>query len=142
MAGTRLHVDIKGPFVNSLGGKRYAIFFIDEATRYVWVEFMTYKSEAIAATSRVIARFNAEVGVPVDDDGKPQDRPRVLELRRDHEGKYESHEFRTFREANALHETCSPPHDHDLNPIAESIIRVIDANATAARSFSGGNASF
>ena len=79
--GARLHVDIKGPFVNSIGGKRYAIFFIDETTRYVWVEFMTNKSEAIAATARVIARFNAEVGVPDDDNGKPLERPKVLSRR-------------------------------------------------------------
>ena len=55
--GTRLHVDLKGPFVNSMGGKRYAIFFIDEATRHVWVNFLTNKSEAAAATARMLARF-------------------------------------------------------------------------------------
>ena len=90
----------------------------------------------------MIARFNAEVGVPVGDDGKPTTRPAVRELRSDHEGGLESHAFQSFRENASLHSSMSPPHDHDLNPIAESTMGVIDTNATAARSLSGSPASF
>ena len=111
----------------------YAVFFIDEFTRYVWVDFISAKNEVIAATKRFMARFDAEVGIPVDDIGKPQERPRILELRRDHEGQYESLYSREFRADTSLHETVSPPHDHNLNPIAESTIRVISDLATCVR---------
>ena len=38
-----------------------------------------------------------------------------------------SHKFKEFRgsDGTPLHHTVSPPHDHDLNPIAERIIGVI-----------------
>ena len=86
LPGTRIHVDVKGEMIDSVGGFRYSVFFIDEASRHVWVEFMTNKSEVVSATKGFIARFNAEVGVPTDDNGKPLARPSILEFRRDHEG--------------------------------------------------------
>ena len=51
-------------------------------------------------------------------------------LHRDHEGQLESFTFNDFRASASLHSTTSPPHDHNLNPIAESTIRTIDVLAT------------
>ena len=106
------------------------MFAIDAHTRYVFVDFLKSKAEVIDATKRVMAKFDAIVGTPVDSDGKPLPRPRVRHLHRDREGKYESHAFEQFRANASLHSTTSPPHDHDLNPLAESIIRVISENAS------------
>ena len=139
--GSRIHVDIK-TMTRSIGNLSYAVFFTDEFSRYVWVEFLVNRGELINATKRFIARFDAEVGVPVDDNGKPLPHPRVVELRRDHEGQYESLAFREFRADQSLHETCSPPHDHDLNPIAESIINSISTLASSIRGCSGAPPSF
>ena len=94
------------------------------------VEFLKTKSEVINATKRAIAKFNALVGVPVDEEGKPISRPTVRRLHRDHEGQLESSTFETFRANASLHSTTSPPNDHSLNPIAESTIRTIDVLAT------------
>ena len=65
-----LHIDLKGPFPLSVAGKfRYAAFVIDEHSRFVFVEFLHDKSEVIDATKRVMAKFNALVGTPVDETG-------------------------------------------------------------------------
>jgi len=133
-----LDFDAKGPFpLSKCGGYRWAAFFIDRHTRFVFVEFCKTKEEFIEATKRVMAKFNAIVGVPIDDQGRPLARPTVRKLHRDREGKFESYAFQSFREEQGLYSTTSPPHDHDLNPVAESIIRVIDVSATRARSQGG-----
>ena len=126
-----LHVDLKEMRnVSRFGGYRYAAFFIDEYSRFVTVEFLKTKDEVINATKRAIAKFDALVGVPVGEDGKPLSRPKVRRLHRDHEGQLESFTFNDFRAKASLHSTTSPPHDHNLNPIAESTIRTIDVLAT------------
>ena len=127
----KIHMDLKGPFPRSVGGFMYAAFFIDEHTRYIWVEPLKAKSEAASAFRRVVAHFDATVGTPTDDQGKPLERPRVLHLRTDHEGGLMSYGFAAFREDKGIHLSLSPPHDHDLNPIAERTIGVIDTLATA-----------
>jgi len=130
-----LHIDLKGPFPLSVTGKyRYAAFVIDEYSRFVFVEFLHDKSEVIEATKRVIAKFNALVGTPVDEKGVAISRPRVRRLHRDHEGGLESRQFETFRAHELLYSTTSAPHDHDLNPIAESTINVISTLATSYKS--------
>ena len=109
-----LHVDLKEMRVASTYGKfRYAAFFIDEYSRYVIVEFLKNKGEVIEATKRAIAKFDALVGVPIGNDGKPLVRPKVRRLHRDHEGQLESSLFESFRADASLHSTTSPPHDHD-----------------------------
>ena len=133
-----LHVDLKGPFPISMSGKfRYVAFYIDEYSRFVFSEFLHDKSEVIDATKRVIAKFNALVGTPVDDTGVALNRPKVRRLHRDHEGGLESHKFEAFRASELLHSTTSAPHDHDLNPISESTINVISTLATSYKSHSG-----
>lgn len=129
----KLHVDIKGPFSRSMGGYLYAAFFIDEATRKVFFVPLKSKADIVAATKQVIAEFDATVGVPVDEDGSPLPRPRVTEIRSDHEGGLLSRGFDEFREERGIHSSMSPPHDHDLNPIAEATIQSIDRLAAAMR---------
>ena len=130
-----LHIDLKGPFPLSVSGKfRYAAFVIDEYSRFVFVEFLHDKSEVIEATKRIMAKFNALVGTPVDENGVALLRPKVRRLHRDHEGGLESRQFEAFRAHELLYSTTSAPHDHDLNPIAESTINVISTLATAYKS--------
>ena len=133
-----LHVDLKGPFPLSVAGKfRYAAFYIDEHCRFVFIEFLHDKSEVIDSTKRVMAKFNALVGTPVDESGVALPRPKVRRLHRDHEGGLESKQFEHFRANVGLYSTTSAPHDHDLNPIAESTINVISTLATSYMSQSG-----
>ena len=48
-----------------------------------------------------------------------------------------SHDFLDFRAKASLHHTTSPPHDHDLNPIAERVIGLISETACAVRAAGG-----
>ena len=126
-----LHTDLKQMRHRSAGGAQYVQYFVDEYTRYVWVEFIKDKSEVIAATMRAMANFKAKVGTPVDEYGVPRERPHVRAINCDHEGQLESKAFKQIRADMLLHTDMSPPHDHNLNPIAERIIGVIDTLAVA-----------
>ena len=127
-----LHVDLK-ELVTSIGGYRYAAFFIEESTRYVFLRALKLKSEIGNATRSVIAEFDAIVGVTLGSDGHPLPRPRVTKIHSDHEGGLESTAFVEFAGRSGRHQTFSPPHDHDLNPIAERVIGVISEHAAAVR---------
>ena len=76
-----------------------------------------------------MAEFCAVVGVPMTIDQITLQKPRVFSIHSDHEGGYISNYFTEFRAKHSLHHTMSPPHDHDLNPIAERIIGNISAKA-------------
>ena len=130
-----LHIDIK-EMVLSKGGYRYIVFAIDEYSRYVFYDIIKLKSEAGASVERLMAAFNATVGTPIDSDGRALPRPKVRAIHSDREGKLMSAVFRDFRAKAQLHHTVSPPHDHDLNPIAERIIGLISENASAIKSHS------
>ena len=57
-----LHLDLK-ELVLSVGKYRYVLFAVDEFTRYIFVDFIKAKSEAAESAKRIIAAFNATVGV-------------------------------------------------------------------------------
>ena len=124
-------------FERSIQGFYYAAFFIDEHTRHVWVKFLKQKSELVQATELVVAEFNATVGVPILPGGVTSSRPEVLHIHSDHEGAYESYLFEDFRAKESIHHTMSPPHDHNLNPIAERTIGVISDLCKATKLSSG-----
>ena len=134
-----LHVDLKGMMVRSVHGYHYAIFAVEEYSRYIFVEFLKTKEtrEQVAALARIIGRFNSMVNVGSDVDGKPLPKPTVSVIRSDHEGAFESQLFDSFRTELGFHSTMSPPHDHDLNPIAESAIGTISDLACCIRGHSG-----
>ena len=71
----------------------------------------------------VQADFNATVHTPT---GYTPDQVTVRHIHSDHEGSLESHAFKAFGVKHKIHHTMSPPHDHDLNPIAERVIAVIE----------------
>jgi microcystin-dependent protein len=127
-----LHVDLK-EMVISAEGFRYFLVAVDEFTRFIFIAFLKYKSEAGAELLAIVNYFNATVGAPVDADGRALQRPRVRTLHSDREGKLISHSFRSARTSAGLHHTLSPPHDHDLNPIAERAIRTLAETASAIR---------
>ena len=82
------------------------------------IEFIKLKSEVANAVKRIIAAFNATVGTPVDEFGHALPRPAIRTIHSDREGKLMSKLFLDFRADAGIHHTTSPPHDHDLNPIA------------------------
>ena len=131
-----LHFDIK-ELVLGVGGVRYIVFLIDEHCRFVFVDFLKAKSDAAASVLRGRAAFLAKVNAGVDSDGRPLPRPEVRIVHSDREGGLMSHYFRAFRADAAIHHETSPPHDHDLNPIAERTIGLISETASAMLADSG-----
>ena len=136
-----LHVDLK-ELVVSIGGYRYVIFAIDEHSHLVFIDFIKLKSDVLGAVKRIIAAFDATVGTPIDETGRALPRPRVREIHSDREGKLMSQLFLEFRADAGIHHTTSPPHDHDLNPIAERTIGLISETASAVRASSGAPAGY
>ena len=134
-----LHIDLKGMMVRSVHGYHYALFAVEEYSRFVFIEFLKSKEkrEQIAAVARIIGRFNSMVNVGSDADGKPLPKPSVTVIRSDHEGALESNLFESFRADIGIHSEMSPPHDHDLNPIAERVIGVVSDLACGIRGHSG-----
>ena len=56
LPGELIHTDINGPMsVPTLSGQRYAIEFIDDATRYVQVYLMKTKDEALSRFKQYVA---------------------------------------------------------------------------------------
>ena len=44
----QLHVDLFGPMdVSSMGGKSYGFVIVDDYCRFIWVDFLTHKDEAL-----------------------------------------------------------------------------------------------
>ena len=133
-----LHVDLKGMMVRSIHGFQYALFAVDEYSRFIFVEFLKTKEtrEQIAALSRIISRYNSMVNVGSDADGKPLPKPAVTVIRSDHEAALESKLFDSFRAELGFDSKMSPPYDHDLNPIAERAIGVASGLACSIRGHS------
>ena len=133
----RLHVDIKGPMVLARDKSLYAMFAVDEATRFVWVAFMTDKTTAsqTRAMQEIITNFNNTVYIPTDADGRVLGKPKVTIIRSDHESALLSGDFTAFRNEGSIGSELSPPHDHDLNAIAERCIGVISQKAMAMKDF-------
>ena len=138
-----LHIDLKGMMIRSVHGYHYAMFAVDEFSRYIFVEFLKTKEkrEITTAAAQIISRFNAMVDAGCDDQGRPLPKPRVKVINSDHEAALESKFFESFRTSLSVASTMSPPHDHDLNPIAERSIGVISELACAIRSHSNAPAS-
>jgi len=129
-------MDLKGLMRRSADGFHYALFAVEEHTRFVFVEFLKTKEarEEVAAAARIVGRFNALVGAGSDADGRPLPKPAVRVFRHDHEAGMESSLFDRFRADLDIGQVTSPPHDHDLNPIAERCIGSVSTLATSISS--------
>lgn len=137
-----LHVDLIDMASSPSGGFNYAALFVDEYSRYIFIRFLRRKSDIQRAAKEVIAEFDSKVGFRSDRDGNPLPRPQFRRFHSDHEGGLESKEFAHFEAETGKHHTFSPPHDHNLNPIAERAIRTIRELAAAISSFCNAPAKF
>lgn len=61
-----IHSDLSGKFsVDSLGGKRYYISFIDEFSRHAWVSFLRNKNDAFFAIRNFVNQIQNQYGVTI-----------------------------------------------------------------------------
>ncbi len=94
-----IHSDVCGPFqVESIGGSRYVVTFIDDYSRCVSVHFIKYKSEVFEKFKLFEAMTTKECGEP------------IMKLRTDNGGQYLSKEFQTYLASKGIEHQLTVPH--------------------------------
>ena len=114
-----------GPMnMDSIGGSKYFITFIDDFSRYVCVYYLKQKSEALS-------KFKEFVSLMTNITGK-----HVKVLRSDNEGEYCSHAFAEYlKEQGRKHET-TVPYNPAQNRLSERMNRTIVESARSMIHFS------
>lgn len=85
-----VHTYLWGPSpVQSIGGSRYYISFVDDPSRKVWVYFLKHKSDAFDAFMRLKAAVKNETGL------------KLKCLRLDNGGEYDG-EFKRYCQTNGI----------------------------------------
>jgi transposase InsO family protein len=103
-----VHADLCGPFSTvSIGGKRYFLLLVDDATRYTWVYFLREKGEASAQIKEWKAAVELETG----------DKLKVL--RTDNGGEFTSKEFEHFLAMAGIKHQTTAPYTPQQNGVVE-----------------------
>lgn len=109
-----VHADLCGPMsIDSLGGSRYFLLFVDDFSRMNWVYFLKKKSEAFEH----FKKFKAFV--------EKQSDCHIKTLRTDRGGEFVSEEFNQFCEENGIHRELTAPYTPQQNGVAERKNRTI-----------------
>ncbi|GAU30308.1 hypothetical protein TSUD_385290 [Trifolium subterraneum] len=109
-----VYSDVCGPLqVNSLGGNKYFVTFIDNHSRKLWTYLINKKSEVL----EVFKRFKSLV--------ERQSGFKIKVLRTDGGGEYMSSEFTALCEQEGIIREVTPPYTPQQNDIAERKNRTI-----------------
>jgi len=109
-----VHSNLSGPFpVPSYGNSLYHITVTDDATRVVWVRFMTQKSE----TTKIMKDFVTEMELQHDKT------PKVF--RTDNGGEYVTKNLKRFFESKGIIHQFTPPYSPESNWVAERLNQTI-----------------
>lgn len=112
--GEEVHSDLWGPApVQSLRGKRYYISFIDDSSRYTYLEFLHRKNEAFRAYLEYEAWVKTTFDVP------------VKTLHSDNGGEYTGKEFVVHLKENGTHQKLSVHDTPQHNGVAERYNRTL-----------------
>ncbi|CAA0834695.1 Unknown protein [Striga hermonthica] len=101
------------PWKWSLGGSRYFVTFIDDASRKLWVYFLRTKDEVFKYFKRFHAMVERQTGKPLKC------------LRSDNGGEYSSHEFKNYCPDHGIRHEKTVPGTPQHNGMAERINRTI-----------------
>ena len=103
-----IHSDVCGPMsVQARSGSFYFITFTDDFSRFGWVYFMRYKSEAFEKFTEFKNKVEKQSGKS------------IKTLRSDRGGEYLSTEFTQFLKDNGILAQLTPPYTPQLNGISE-----------------------
>lgn len=109
-----VYSDVCGPIeVESLGGNKYFVTFIDDATRRTWVYMMKHKSEVFG----IFQKFHAMVERETD--------CKLKRLRTDNGGEYTSNEFKAYCSRYGIRHERTEPSTPQHNGVAERMNRTI-----------------
>jgi transposase InsO family protein len=117
-----VHTDVMGPFpVNSRGGARYLVTFVDDYSGYVWVEFLERKSEVFDKIKQFVVKHSTSQckvdGVVWGCD--------VQQLRSDNGGEYRNRRLTTFCKTMGITQQFSEPYTPEQNGKAERMNRTL-----------------
>jgi transposase InsO family protein len=117
--GRVIHCDIKGPIEDAAyNGSRFAIVFIDEATRYMITREMVSKDQCVKALADAIDEF-----------ARLPDNPIIVGkgsiFHSDSERVLQSKGMHAFLSSRMVTPRASPPHTHERNGIAERAIQTL-----------------
>ncbi|GKD00675.1 retrovirus-related pol polyprotein from transposon TNT 1-94 [Tanacetum coccineum] len=109
-----IHSDLYAPMsVESSGGSRYFMLFVDDYNRMSWVYFLKSKSKAFDNFNHFKAIVEKQSGC------------HIKTLRTNQEGEYLSKEFNTFCEDNRIHRELTTPYTPQQNSVVERKNRTI-----------------
>ena len=109
-----VHSDVCGPMeVESLGGNRYFLTFIDDSSRKVWVYFLRTKDQVLDYFKLFHAMVERESG------------KKLKCLRTDNGGEYTSREFNAYCGRHGIRHEKTVPRTPQHNGVAERMNRTI-----------------
>lgn len=103
-----VHSDVCGPFkVNSLGGCRYFVTFIDDFSKKIWIYFLTNKNQVLSKFQHFVHLMKTTTGQV------------VKTLRTDNGGEYTSKDFSNFCSSKGISRELTPLYTLERNGVAE-----------------------
>ena len=111
--------------VDSIGGNRYFVTFVDDYSRCCAVYFLKSKSEVPEAFKEYEARVsrNCSQGIGT--------------LRSDNGGEYLSKEFRSYLKSKGIHQELTVPYSPQQNSVAERMNRTLMESARSMMTHAG-----
>ena len=104
-----VHSDVCRPFkVNSLGGHRYFVTFIDDYSRKTWVYFLSHKSQVLSKFQHFVQLMRTTTG-----------KQNIKILRFDNGGEYTSKAFSDYCSLQGICHELVPPYTPERNGVAE-----------------------
>ena len=120
-----VHSDVCEPLqVESIGGSRYFVTFIDDYSRCVSVHFIKHKTE-------VFEKFKLFEAMVTKERGEP-----MMKLRTDNGGEYISTDFQEYLASKRIEHQLTVPHSPQQNGVAERQNRTLMESARAMLSHS------
>ena len=126
--GQLTHTDLNGPMeVDSLSGRKYAIVFVDDASRFCSIYLMSAKSEALDCFKRYVGEMKQR-GVVVG---------QGCILQSDNDSVYRNEAFDDYCLTNGISQRFSAPHTQAENGVAERMWNTVLDAARAMLADSG-----
>ena len=121
-----IHSDVCGPMsIESLGGAKYFVTFVDDFSRICQVHFLKNKSEVLDK----FKQFEAAVSLECDYS--------IKRLRTDNGGEYTSRDFGNYLKLKGIKHEFTTPYTPQQNGVAERMNRTLQDIALALMSHSG-----
>ena len=115
-----IHSDVCGPMsVDSVGGSRYFVTFIDDYSRYTVLYTMKSKGETLAKFKEYVALMENATG------NKIQELRTVKRIRSDNGGEYTSKAFEEYCKGKGIKHEFTIPYSPQQNGVSERMNRTI-----------------